>query len=121
MLLSKTLAPEAPSGHRRRTSRSRLCRRSELPREKIGYTPLGVVDRPPGYVAADEADVAATRHELDLERGVVSGDRTDLVEDLGREKRIVDGAEQECRRADARQIMNGARLCVVITRVTEAV
>src|SRR5918912_780753 len=113
MLLSKTLAPEAPSGHRRRTSRSRLCRRSELPREKIGYTPLGVVDRPP-------ADVAATRHELDLERGVVSGDRTDLVEDLGREKRIVDGAEQECRRADARQIMNGARLCVVITRVTEA-
>src|SRR5688572_7953999 len=93
----------------------------ELLREKIRDPPLRIVDGPPGNPTADEANMATAADKLDFQRGVVTGDRANVVEHLGREKRIVSRAEEERGDTDAWQVVDGARLCVVVKRIAEAV
>jgi hypothetical protein len=91
----------------------------EPAREKVHDAPLGVIDRTPWDTAADKANVAATSNELQLERGIALGDDAHLVEHFRWEKWVVHCAQEERRDSNARQVVDGARLGVVVQRVTE--
>src|SRR5688572_27264443 len=87
--------------------------------EKVHDAPLGVIDRAPRDTAADKANVATTSNELQLERGIALGDAAHLVEHFRRKKWVVHCAQEERRDSNARQVVDGARLGVVIQRVTK--
>jgi hypothetical protein len=47
--------------------------------------------------------VAAVLGEFDLKKRVLSGDVPNLVQNVGRKKRIVDGAQEQCWNSDSVQ------------------
>jgi len=64
--------------------------------------------------------VSAFGKELHLEVRIATGNASNLLEDLAREKRIVDRAEEERPDANSREKSNRARTRVIVVRVGKA-
>src|SRR5579863_487790 len=100
-----------------------LCRHSrgvEYAGEKLRHPPFRVIERTPRRTH-HEPDVAAARHELQCERGHARGDRADLAEHVRRQKRIIDGAQQQRGHTDRREIAERTRSGVVVIGAPESV
>ena len=67
------------------------------------------------------AAVAATRGELEVERGVAGGDPGHVVEDIRGMEGIVPGAQEECGDADVPEVPDRRGAIVVIGGVAKAV
>ena len=73
----------------------------ELSGEEVPHTPLGIVHRTPWHPAADEANMSPAPDKLYLERRIIARYRADVIEYVGWEKWIVNGAEKERRNSDS--------------------
>src|SRR5581483_6036737 len=89
--------------------------------KKLAGAPLRVVARAARPRAFDEPHMAAALRDLQVEGRRSTGDGPHLFKNIGRQKRVVDRAEEKGRQANSIEKAERAGATVVVVRVGETV